>query len=493
METQDSSIAHDTPTVAGHRYVLIGKFAGLSKRAAQQMIRQQGGKVSEKIDALVNVIVLGEAELPKSKNLPADVIENESVVRAVRDEEIEVVDETELWQRLGLVAGEHDADIRNLYTPAMLAELLQVPTATVRRWHRRGLIQPRTEIRRLAYFDFQEVVNARTLVSLLAEGITPTQLERKLADLEKISPGVKRRIAQLTVIVEGKDILLREGEGLLDAIGQFRFDFDAPREPIKPMSVLQNPYCPLKTVLKRSSRPRSEMTPAEMLQAAATLEDEIYQLRRGLSGIPHDAGRLRTGPRSSFPTVPSCSIAWMPPKQLEQRYYAAISTLDEDFVEARANLGCVLYELGDTELAMAAWDGALAFHPDYADVHLHLARSLDEQNHPAEAEEHWWRFLRLAPESPWAQQARQRLQSEEKGVRIGEGGQGSGPRWGWWKTCKWLFMSEAPSTNVSIRLGFRRLGFRLILSQYFSNFQKPPAKFDLKSTIDRPIVLPINA
>ena len=39
-------------------------------------------------------------------------------------------------------------------------------------------------------------------------------------------------------------------------------------------------------------------------------------------------------------------------------------------------------------------------------------------------------------------------------------------------------MSEAPSTNVSIRLGFRRLGFRrlgfrLILSQYFSNFCSP--------------------
>ena len=91
METQDSSIVHDTPTVAGHRYVLIGKFAGLSKRAAQQMIRQQGGKVIEKIDASANVIVLGEAELPKSDRLPADVIENEAVVRAIRDEETPVL------------------------------------------------------------------------------------------------------------------------------------------------------------------------------------------------------------------------------------------------------------------------------------------------------------------------------------------------------------------------------------------------------------------
>ena len=95
-----------------------------------------------------------------------------------------------------------------------------------------------------------------------------------------------------------------------------------------------------------------------------------------------------------------------------ERYYAAIE-LDEDFVEARANLGCVLSELGETHLAMAAWNGALAFHPDYADVHLHMARLLDELSRERDAEEHWENFLTLAPESPWAEQARQRLKRNE--------------------------------------------------------------------------------
>ncbi len=52
--------------------------------------------------------------------------------------------------------------------------------------------------------------------------------------------------------------------------------------------------------------------------------------------------------------------------------------LDEDLVEARANLGCVLAEQGERELAVAALEGALALHPDYADAHFHLARTLDE-------------------------------------------------------------------------------------------------------------------
>ncbi len=59
--------------------------------------------------------------------------------------------------------------------------------------------------------------------------------------------------------------------------------------------------------------------------------------------------------------------------------------LDENYVEARANLGCVLAELGDRELAAAAFEGALTLHPEYADAHFHLARTLDELQRPDES------------------------------------------------------------------------------------------------------------
>jgi tetratricopeptide (TPR) repeat protein len=91
-----------------------------------------------------------------------------------------------------------------------------------------------------------------------------------------------------------------------------------------------------------------------------------------------------------------------------ERYYMAVE-LDEDYVEARANLGCVLSELGEQELAISAFEGALAFHDDYPDVHYHLARTLDEADRAAEAVSHWEAFLRLAPSSPWADEARLRL------------------------------------------------------------------------------------
>ena len=93
-----------------------------------------------------------------------------------------------------------------------------------------------------------------------------------------------------------------------------------------------------------------------------------------------------------------------------ERYYMAIE-LDEDYVEARANLGCVLAEMGQHDLAAAAFTGALAHHGDYPDAHYHLARSLDELGRADEAEVHWRAFLELAPDSPWSVAARDRLGS----------------------------------------------------------------------------------
>jgi tetratricopeptide (TPR) repeat protein len=112
-----------------------------------------------------------------------------------------------------------------------------------------------------------------------------------------------------------------------------------------------------------------------------------------------------------------------------ERYYVAIE-LDEDFVEARSNLGCVLAEQGDLALAEAAFRGALEYHPDYADAHYHLAHLLDRENRSAEASRHWQLFMNLAPASPWADEARERIAGE--GYRLSaigsrpEGEPGSG-------------------------------------------------------------------
>jgi len=391
-------------TLSAAKVALVGKLAGMSRRDAQKLVRQHGGTaVEDPRDA--NLIVIGERELPLAEAISGEGLFDEALRQAADEGRISIIGETELWRRLGLL--DEAAGVRRLYTPAMLADLLGVPVAVIRRWQRRGLIAPVREVRRLAYFDFAEVANARGLAQLLASGITPAALEKKLAALARFLPGTERRLAQLNVIVEGKQILLRQGDGLLDPGGQLRFDFQeqetgAPNSAKQETSdsSLRIPHCAFDLASATIA------TPEEMSQAAANLEDEA---RLDEARDMYRAALVAGGPTAEI----NFRLAELLYRQGElaaarERYYAAIE-LDEDFVEARANLGCVLSEMGQRELAVAAFEGALAYHPDYADAHYHLARTLDDLARRDEARAHWLAFLELAPDSPWADQARQRL------------------------------------------------------------------------------------
>jgi tetratricopeptide (TPR) repeat protein len=91
-----------------------------------------------------------------------------------------------------------------------------------------------------------------------------------------------------------------------------------------------------------------------------------------------------------------------------ERYYMTIE-LDADHVRARTSLGCVLAELDERDLAFAALEGVLRQEPGYADAHWHIAGVLTSLGREDEAHRHLRRFLTLAPDSPWAAQARDRL------------------------------------------------------------------------------------
>jgi tetratricopeptide (TPR) repeat protein len=395
----------------GQRIAFVGKLGSMSKREAAQLARRHGAVVVEKPDASVNLAVVGEEELPVPE---ADGLEewfDEPARQAVELGTLEVIPETQLWQRLGLVDAQQE--IRRLYTPAMLAELLGVPVAVVRRWHRRGLIVPEREVRRLPYFDFQEVATARRLAELLAAGVNPKTIEKKLATLARYLPSVERPLTQLSVIVRGKEILLRQGDGLIEPGGQLLFDFEAwesdrQSEPqgLSPRERLEAGTGTTLSLPQPGQGEPAETSPEHLCRLAAELEED--------GQLAAAAEMYRAAMAAAGPNPEICfQVAELLYRQgdlpgARERYYMAVE-LDEDYVEARANLGCVLAEQGQRELAIAAFEGALAYHADYADVHYHLARALDETGSRGREEHHWRAFLALSPDSPWADEARARL------------------------------------------------------------------------------------
>lgn len=395
--------------IDGRRILIVGKLGGMSKRKAHDLLRLHGGLVVERLDPAVDLVVVGDEELLAENSSLVETLDMATRAAAERGC-LEVIAETQLWQRLGLM--DPDQDVRRLYTPGMLAELLGVSVAEIRRWHRRKMIVPAREVHKLPYFDFQEVATARRLVELLASGMSPAAIEKKLAALAKYLPDVDRPLAQLSVIVEGKELLLRQASGLVEPGGQRRFDFDGNQRAEQSPAAVRLPAAERLALHAGDpdASPPAPATPGDMLHVAGLLEDE--------GELSHAAEMVRAAMAAGGPTAESCFLLAELLYQLgdasaaRERLYMALE-LDEGYVEARANLGCLLVELGEPELAVAAFEGALAFYEDYPDVHYHLARTLDELGRPEEAATHWQSFLRLSPDNPWADQARDRLEEYE--------------------------------------------------------------------------------
>ncbi len=386
------------------RVAFAGKLGGMNRREAADVVRQHGGVPVDRNDAGLDILVIGADHIP--------LLDDESNEQLGVAPGTEIIHETELWARLGWLPAE-DA-IRQLYTPAMLAELLHVPISVIRRWHRQGLIVPVREVQRLAYFDFQEIATARHLAQLLAAGASPAAIEKKLQQISEWFPNVKRPLAQLSIIVEGRDLLLRRGAGLIDATGQQRFDFRDSDDADLPLDQEQE------SVTHDPDQAAEVISIADHIGDSAAATPSVS----GLIAMANDyeaTGQLEQAIEACRVALciggPDADVNFQLAELLyrlgdvvaaRERYYTTLE-IDANYVEARANLGCVLAELGSLELAVAAFEGALRRHDDYPDAHYHLARTLDELGQSGESDLHWRRFIKLAPTSPWAAEARDRL------------------------------------------------------------------------------------
>ena len=394
----------------------VGKLGGVNRKEARSVVRRLQGTMVDPIDHSVDLIVVGADVFPSAD--PERLLDD-SILQAVAEQKVEVINETQFWQIAGVV--EQESDVGKLYTPAMLAELLQVPMTTIRRWHRRGLITPTRQVKKLPYFDFEEITSARRIAALIASGMNSTQIEKQLSQLAELYPDLQRPLSQLSIIVEGRKILLRQGEGLVEPSGQKRLDFDtvdatdrSDDETPATISFASVTGNGLQGVAEAESGfsvgASGQRTKTDFLQLAIELEDEgefrsAIDVYRSLS--------LALGPSADVSFRMAELLYQVNDLAAARERYSMAVEFDEAFVEARANLGCVLVELGQTELALATFEGALEHHPDYPDVHFHLARLLDEIGSDQKAWQHWARFLELTPSGPWADEARLRIESAQ--------------------------------------------------------------------------------
>lgn len=394
----DRQTSRTSPLIAQSRTAIIGRLAAMSNAAAAELLRRNGISVVEPNDPSVQVLVLGEwdfswTDSPDLRRHLADV------PASVLQKGPKILTETELWQALGML--EAGGDVRRWFTPAMLADLIGVPTSFVRRWHRQGLLKAARVVHRLPYFDFSEAAAARRLVLLREEGFSLDAITQRVRKLLPFLPAVERSLSRMTLVADGRRILLRRETGLVDPVGQLHFDFEADSEDVlrergDASTVVELPL--------RRGNACGEPTPSDAT-ALVALAEACDEEGRLTEAVEHYRAAIAAGGLSPDLCFQLGDVLYRlgDLAAARERFWTAVE-LDDDFVEARVNLGAVLAESGDLDLAEAAFRGALTLVPDYPDAHYLLAKLLREMGRLDEAARHRREFVRLAPHSPWAQE-----------------------------------------------------------------------------------------
>lgn len=402
--TLDLSSLADQSWPAGLRIAVVGRLGAMSRAQAIELIRHRGGQVIERGLSQVQIIVIG-ADSDSASSQRFDAATN----TAIGSGAIEVLSETDFWHRLGL---DHDQDRSTIvYTPRMLADLIEVPLRNVRRWIRLGLLQPVRVNHRLPYFNFEGLQNARRIQQWTLAGLSAESIVRQLRGLlDQASEEHGPNYDQLDIHLEGNTLLACVNNHWVDPSGQLRLNFaestasvdEMPAEATISIASFQN--LPASPVHDEGE----SMDQLTMLQMAEQAEDD-GKLSEAVEWFRVMMARFGATADLHF-SLAELLYRLGDINAARERYYAALE-IDNEFLEARTNLGCVLMESNQLDLAIAAFQGVLAVNEAYPDVHYHLARALDDSQQSVLAEAHWRRFVELVPHSPWSIEARERLEA----------------------------------------------------------------------------------
>lgn len=406
----DAKPIQSSPLLVGERVAFTGTLASMTHRQAMDLVEQYGGSAGQHVSHQTTLLVVGEEGWPLE--VDGRVSAKLEQARQLHDqgEPLRILSESE-WLTL-LEVEPRERKQQQLYTPAMLSQLLSISVHEIRRWERDGLIRAVKKVYRLPYFDFQEVTGARRLSELARSGVKLDELASGLERLRAILPDVDRPLAQLEVLARGRHFLYRDSSGLVEpSSGQRVFDFEPPPPPCPDDDDVAT--IPMRPAVEAASSGdainRHDWKAGEWFREGCRLAEEneidaaIEAFRLALIDEP-------LNPAHHFHLADVLYREGRPEAAIE-RYHMAVE-LDHDFLEAWTQLGCLLAETGRTSGAKEAFRVALDLHPDYPDVHFHLAELLERGGQREEAATHWRRYLDFDQRGPWADIARQRLNAE---------------------------------------------------------------------------------
>jgi tetratricopeptide (TPR) repeat protein len=358
----------------------------MTRAEAANLIRTHGGCFSATVNRLTSLLVIGQDGWPIEKDgrLTTKLRKARSLQRT--GFAITVLTEEEMFARLGLESPAES--VSRLYSTAQLARLLKIPGDRIRRWEAAGMIQPVETAQGISFFDYGQVVSARTMSGLVEAGVKPARLRRSIEQMQTWMGNIGQPLLQLAVLEQNGKLLVRLDDGLAEPSGQRHFDFDKTPDPLH----VSLPH--------RPATAEQWFEQGWQHEEAGHYRDAVEAYRQALfHGGPN--------PAICF-NLANVLNAHGKKQQAVERYYQAVELNCMD-ADAWNNLGVVLSDLGQTGEAIAAFKQALAIDSDNADAQYNLADLLDETGHETEATIHWRAYSAKDHNSRWATHARERL------------------------------------------------------------------------------------
>jgi len=281
---------------------------------------------------------------------------------------IPVVSERRFLEWIGKAAPE---SVQKTYSADQLAALSKMSIGMIRELAQLSLLDERD-----GRFGFRDLASARQIAKLLNDGVRMSEIIHAVSEIRKWLPDVGLAAVRLHAGALS-DVQVEQPGGRTDKYGQFVLAVDGARDDPDELF---------------------DRTDAAVQMGDIAEAERLYRLL--MKSDPTDASapfNLGNMLRAAARTVEA------------EAALRAATRANPAFAEAWYNLAHLLDDQGRSDAAVECLRKALLVAPDYIDAMFNLALLLQRKGAYAEAADYWRRYLASDRASEWAARARRSL------------------------------------------------------------------------------------
>ena len=178
----------------GENVAITGRLCTMTRAEAIQHLEKIGALFASFPNRTTKYLVVGQADGPLGKNGKPSAKLRKARTMQNAGGKIKIISEAEFLNNVG--RGHLVKYLDQLYTASQLKRIVGVRAAEIRVWTRQKLIHPAKVSHKLHWFDFKEVMLARSLHELTSSGVKLATITKSLNEMSKWLPGARAMLNQ---------------------------------------------------------------------------------------------------------------------------------------------------------------------------------------------------------------------------------------------------------------------------------------------------------